>query len=243
MRHGARRCIFLREKECYVDADEIPLEVCRLCLEFYKIKMSNLSVKSSVKFERECSVTPISRGFLSVDEVKRELRELDERFIEGEIAFGEYIRMRESLLSKILTSKARLAVDLGFIGEEKAFMPIAVVVLEAGMLGFKIKAYGIESEALPEGLNEKFLKQLYRLCTSHREVRSIDLEVGDWRIVSLSFKEGKMALLISSAHVKASRLKNVIGELISVLDRADEWDKAIPEMLEKFSGRKTAIKL
>lgn len=30
------RCIFVREKECPIEGDEIPLEVCRLCIEAAK---------------------------------------------------------------------------------------------------------------------------------------------------------------------------------------------------------------
>ena len=38
------RCIFVKERECPIEGEEIPLEVCRLCIEAAKTFRESLSV-------------------------------------------------------------------------------------------------------------------------------------------------------------------------------------------------------
>jgi len=40
-----RMCLFVPERPCDIDVDEIPLEVCKLCLEAWKVHVSNLTIK------------------------------------------------------------------------------------------------------------------------------------------------------------------------------------------------------
>jgi len=40
-----RMCLFVPERPCDIDLDEIPVEVCKLCLEAWKVYVTNVTVK------------------------------------------------------------------------------------------------------------------------------------------------------------------------------------------------------
>jgi len=40
-----RRCVFVHEWECYVEADEIPLEVCKVCIEARRVMLIHQLLK------------------------------------------------------------------------------------------------------------------------------------------------------------------------------------------------------
>lgn len=54
-----RKCPFIEGKECHVDTDEIPLEVCRLCIDAWKMKIAESILKLLEKLgEKVCSLFP-----------------------------------------------------------------------------------------------------------------------------------------------------------------------------------------
>ena len=117
-----RRCVFIPGRKCHVDADEIPLEICQLCLETWRAMSNRVTVRRSLERLRAAEVQPIQ----TVEEqpvqaeqqlVKREeavqtpaaaqservdmaeaLAELDRLFKKGEIEMEEYVRRRKSIV-------------------------------------------------------------------------------------------------------------------------------------------------
>ncbi|MEM2685837.1 MAG: hypothetical protein QXM01_02015 [Candidatus Bathyarchaeia archaeon] len=84
-----RRCLFVKSRECLVDADEIPLEVCRLCIEAWKIQASTIMVRREVVKTLEAVGVPTA------------LLELDHMFENGEIELDDYIEKREKILESL----------------------------------------------------------------------------------------------------------------------------------------------
>ncbi|MBO3810232.1 hypothetical protein KEJ25_05710 [Candidatus Bathyarchaeota archaeon] len=90
-----RVCIFIKGKECLVDADEIPLEVCRMCIDAWKVQVSMNMVKRGV-FTAPTEPSAARRLGLPAS-----LVELDHMFENGEIELDEYISEREKMLKSL----------------------------------------------------------------------------------------------------------------------------------------------
>jgi hypothetical protein len=43
------KCIFIKEWECPIENSEIPLEVCKVCLEARKIKSKHIKITREIK--------------------------------------------------------------------------------------------------------------------------------------------------------------------------------------------------
>jgi len=54
-----RRCVFIPDRGCHVDADEIPLEICQLCLETWKAMSDRVTVRRSLNRLRAAEVQPV----------------------------------------------------------------------------------------------------------------------------------------------------------------------------------------
>ncbi len=80
-----RRCVFVKDRECLVDVDEVPLEVCRLCIEAWKTQVNMIMVRRSVV--KALEALP--------------LIELDRMFESGEIELEEYISRRGKILESL----------------------------------------------------------------------------------------------------------------------------------------------
>lgn len=43
------KCVFIKEWECPIETSEVPLEVCKMCLEARKIKSKHVKIKRQIK--------------------------------------------------------------------------------------------------------------------------------------------------------------------------------------------------
>ncbi|MFP4608946.1 MAG: hypothetical protein ACOCTR_06140 [Candidatus Natronoplasma sp.] len=101
-------CFFVDEWECKFEGDEIPLEVCKTCIEARssRLKAEKITVEPSAEYSQRkkiSSVEPQSEerkdDIKSFDEEtkKRRLKELDNKFNRGKLSVDEYIQKRKDL--------------------------------------------------------------------------------------------------------------------------------------------------
>jgi len=101
-------CLFVKDWECPVGGDEIPLEVCRVCSQTKStaqrkpITVAREALPSTAHPEerKELAVggeKPGSGEPLTPEEREDALRELNRRFIKGEIPAPDYVNERAAL--------------------------------------------------------------------------------------------------------------------------------------------------
>jgi len=98
-------CIFVNGWMCPVNGDEIPLEVCRLCIEARKTQAALMTVK---RLERESDEDVLSLTLPShsqtfsskpgQDVLRQQLSVLDRQFENDQISLEEYIQRRKSIV-------------------------------------------------------------------------------------------------------------------------------------------------
>ena len=253
---GRCACAFVPGRACPVDLDEIPLDVCRLCLEAWRLHVESAVVRP-VKRELEVSVE--GSGPSGADRTKllalgspsqpapapslglMSLSELDKLFWEGKIDVGEYLRRRKELVNSLrreeppFSSLERLLERL-----ESASPEESLFLLERG----KVKAKYPEGSLLPEGLegSDDALKALQELFSALGG-RQLDarLEVGSKRVWLLGRRGKTLVLLVSSSG--AGDLEERVKEARRVLDQSDEWDGALPLVYDVVRGARALEKL
>lgn len=94
---GRRRCVFVDDWVCHVEVDEIPLEVCRTCLDArrLRIEQGDKVVRQAVGAAEPLRPGADSRAVMGA------LSMLDRQFLEGGIGLEEYIQRRKALLESI----------------------------------------------------------------------------------------------------------------------------------------------
>jgi hypothetical protein len=106
-------CVFVKSWICPVDGDEVPLEVCRLCVEARRTHFIHLRVKRPERAAEEVIVAP-ETSKLSLasfpysqesfppqsfqEELSRRLSELDRQFQNDEISLEEYVQRRKEMV-------------------------------------------------------------------------------------------------------------------------------------------------
>jgi hypothetical protein len=94
------RCIFVRDWMCPVEADEIPLEVCRICVEARKTHKTVATIHRAAPSGIASDLAkekPEVPDNLPKD-VQKQLSGLDKQFEEGQINFEEYLEKRKNIV-------------------------------------------------------------------------------------------------------------------------------------------------
>ena len=97
----AERCVFVDGWLCPVNGSDVPLEVCRLCIEARKIQAEFTMVKRSGRESEEAIVASeffLKPSPLIQDALRKQLTELDKQFENDQISLKEYIQIRKSII-------------------------------------------------------------------------------------------------------------------------------------------------
>ena len=109
----AKECVFVKGWMCPVNGDEIPLEVCRLCIEARKTQATFMTVKRLEKELEEAVVapelpelsltppSPASQPFPPKPALRQQLNALDRQFENNQISLEEYIQRRKSIVEAL----------------------------------------------------------------------------------------------------------------------------------------------
>jgi len=92
-------CVFISDWTCPMEVDEIPVEVCRLCLEARRIHVNERgrTIKRAIR-RAEAPQPPIERR---IPESELEcLSSLNRRLLNNEITMEEYLQRRDRYLQR-----------------------------------------------------------------------------------------------------------------------------------------------
>ena len=241
-----RRCVFVPFRDCHVDADEIPLEICQLCLETWKAMSIRLTVRRGLDRLRESevqSIKTVEDRPVQVEQPERAdmaeaLAELDRLFEEEKIGLEEYVRRRKSIVDSARQKRNSLFVGLErILGRDESGI-LGLVLVEKEMFGVKVKATAPKEFRLPESLESISLGAVYNFYASLKgQAEDIRLEHRDFKVASLGFRDGKLALLISDSRGEPMKLEEHVRKFSSRLKRETNWEKNLGkihrELLEK----------
>jgi hypothetical protein len=242
-----RMCVFAQGRVCLVELDEIPLEVCRLCLDAWKISRGNITVKAPVKrVEAETpravqaeAQTPEAGEPSIPAHIRRSLSELDRLFIEDGIGLEEYVQKRRQILS----SASRPSTPLSSIEERLESLgnveaQNALFIVEAG----KVKAKYPEGATLPDGLDGKALKAIHELFENmHEHISDVRLSFRSWSILGLDRRGRRLALLLIGGKAEREDLSEVVREAQTLLREHENWEEILPLLYGiAFGGVKPA---
>ena len=236
-----RECAFVSGRACAVESDEVPLDVCRLCLEAWRTNSQNITVRPSVKRLKpavETSEAPrtvqAKPSTFRVEEPhapvqsQLSLSELDKLFWEGKIEMGQDLQRRKEIVNSLSREGSPFSSLEEALGRLEAKGPIAesaVFVVEGG----RVRAKHPEGILLPEGLDGEPLKALQELyaCLNERNVDA-HLEVGWKRIACLGCRGKRIALLVLDSKVKLEDFAEGIREAQTMLREHDNWEEILP---------------
>jgi len=85
-------CVFVKSWTCPVESDDVPLEVCRICVEARKTQPAVINRTATIS--RASKVFPTK----PVHDTIGHLNELDKQFEKNEISPEEYVEKRKNIL-------------------------------------------------------------------------------------------------------------------------------------------------
>lgn len=133
-----RRCTFIQSRACPIDVDEIPLDVCRLCIDAWKTSAEIQALTGSQVAPQTIMVqrqAPLAQQLVMPGAVESEpvppkielpkksdkdtesyacLHELDSKFINDKIDADEYVRKRRAIVGQLSNVKKVGAPSDGF---------------------------------------------------------------------------------------------------------------------------------
>jgi len=103
-----RRCLFVPGRPCNMELDEVPLEICRLCLDAWKFYVSNVMVRlqpmrleeGKPSLQPQVQGAPIQEGMRTL----KDLLQIDDLFMRGELTFKDYVARRKEALKHLQES-------------------------------------------------------------------------------------------------------------------------------------------
>ncbi|MFA5869711.1 MAG: hypothetical protein WC941_08440 [Candidatus Bathyarchaeia archaeon] len=99
-------CMFVADYTCQLEVEEIPLEVCRLCVEARKSHGDMLAKTVKRTVRKTEAPKPVAEPRIAESELES-LSSLDRLFVNDEIALEEYVRRRGEAVKRLQEAKAR----------------------------------------------------------------------------------------------------------------------------------------
>jgi hypothetical protein len=245
-----KECIFVSGRSCPVGLDEVPLDICRLCLEAWRANRENITVKP---LKKRLEVAVEGSGASETVKVKPpttsesvvparsqlSLSELDKLFWEGKIEMGQYLQRRKEIVNSLSRE------DSPFSSFERALEKLEVdSVDESGVVfvveGGRVKARHPEGAVLPEGFEGsgealKAVQELFGALNRHRI--DVHIEVGWKRITCLGCKAKRLALLVLDSKAKLENFEEGITEARNMLSQSENWEEILPLLHNVIVGR------
>lgn len=231
-----RRCAFV-DRPCEVESDDVPLEVCRLCLEAWKAESGLITVKRPVRAAEMHRPAPVEERAVEEKPVEavsktmnEELRELDKLFTEGKIGVEEYVERRKGIVNSATAPKGWLKQLEERWLQRQAKAPLCVVLVEGG----RTKKVYPQIRNPPDWF-ASIAKPLLELCrVLGRGEGGVRLEAGELKVASLGYRDGKLALLLLGAGQSFSDYEETFKEMRRRLEEDSDWEDALPKLYDDY---------
>ena len=227
-----KKCVFVEEWDCHVEIAEIPLEVCRLCVEARRSHASNIKIIRAIKkFE-----SPKLRKKIRVI---NNLHTLNGLFTKGEISIEEYLRRRREVVNRLRREAESLRgarTELEGKVEEEAPTPAGLALIEWNdKLGPVVKTTYPKGWKLHDKLNDEMITVIYSLYAMSREqTEGMCLEFKSSKVVNIGGEKEKMVLLVLDPDQDIKKYKAKIMELPAEFRRSENWEKLLPKLYERL---------
>lgn len=241
-----RRCAFVHSRHCYVEVDNIPLDVCQLCVEAWRIdreltaretQYNNINqVQTNRLPQLQTAAQPTYTEQQRIPDVDDKLRQLDQLFLEDAIDPQEYVRRRTSLLNGT-PSEARIQEPNPASPVDAVMHSIRVMVVEK-----KLGTYNADKLPgdwdQPEFMGNKFYASLFQLMESLPEKQKVTLQIQSTKVAVLSYNETSMVLLILEEEESVEAMRSEILKIspnfdVEQIDDALRADRVSSKPLSK----------
>jgi len=241
-----RGCIFVAGRVCSVGLDEVPLDICRLCLEAWRTDREHVTVKPVKRLAVESSralETVVVKPRAASESARPErsqlsLTELDKLFWEGKIEVDEYLKKRKEIINSLGRGESP------FFSFEQAVERLGVSSISESAVflveGGRVKARHPEGAALPEGVegSGEALKAVQEFFGAlNRRHVDAHIEVGWKRITCLGCRGKRLALLVLDSGAKLENFEDGIREARNMLNESESWDEILPLLHDVVVGR------
>ncbi|MEM1659492.1 MAG: hypothetical protein QXK94_10715 [Candidatus Jordarchaeales archaeon] len=220
MKYVERRCVFI-DRSCNIDVDEIPLEVCSLCIDAWKFSEGRTTVKRAVEVSRSVGMAkPAYRGEAEVKRSLTEsLTELDKLFQEDKLTIEEYINRRREIVNSNLggSESSGSKPSVGWVG---------LAVLNRG----NVELTYPEGFRLPEGFRAS-AKHLYEL--SRAVGSNFTISTPTFNLQCLGTKNGRLITLLAPPYMKLEEHEGLVDAASSILKGSENMEEAIQKLYEE----------
>ncbi len=247
-----RRCAFIPDKICNVEGDEIPLEVCKLCLETWR-SLSNVMVKRSI--ETSGTLTPITppqpveRRIENIqplappkrhENVDMALAKLDRLFAEDKISLEEYVKRRKRIVESVGAEKEHFFINENL--NDEGYGSGGLVLIGKGMFnGVRIKAISPENWRPPAGFTAKLLNTIYSFYASlNNEVR---LEFREFKVTNIAYRNGELVIFVLDSRLDFETFEFEMRKAANRLIAESEWEKVLPRIYEEYFAKQSNLDL
>ena len=231
-----RKCVFI-DRPCEIESENIPLDVCRLCMDVWKTASGTLMVRrpaitleapSRQALERTVEAKPSGP---QTDRMSEELGELDRLFFEGKISVEDYIERRKRIVGSAASQTSWLKeMEERWLGKREQ-PPPCTVLIEGG----KAKAFYPEGWRPPAAFN-KILKPLYEICSVLGDW-NVRLQAEAFKVAVLGCRDGKLALLFLGEGQSFSDFADAVEEVRLRLKINSDWKEALEAFYNELLSR------
>jgi len=224
------KCAFL-DRPCGVESDDVPLEVCRLCLDAWKASGGTIMVSRPL-LAAEASRQPVGERAAEArpeakpaDEgsrgISEELAALDRLFFEGKMGVDEYLERRKRIVSSSAPSISWLKqMEERWLRGHAHPIPYTVL-FEDG----RPKAFYPEGWSPPEAVR-RALRPLYEICSALGG-GNIRLQAEGFKVEALGYRDGKLALLLYEEGQGSGDFEEAVEEARLRLRANSDWEEAL----------------
>lgn len=239
------RCTFIANRACHVEAEEIPLEVCRLCLEAWKAENENITVRRSIGGVEapelpSALLKPTARVETPRNSMKPEheetlsLAELDRLLAEDKIGLSEYLERRKRIVNSAKREYSPFVALEEMLKGGSERKAAGILIMEEG----KATAKHPEDCALLDGFDDRLLKTVYDLYMASKRLNSdVRLQIGDAKIIDLGCRGKRLALLFSDSSLDFKDFMDSVGKIRSELKMHEDWGTVLPRLYDEHFRR------
>jgi hypothetical protein len=241
-----RRCAFVHSRNCYVEPDNIPLDVCQLCIEAWRIdreltareaQFQNINqVQTSRLPQIQANTPPTVQAQARTPDIDDKLKQLDQLFLEDSIDPQEYVRQRTDILNG--TPGDAKVQEPNHASRIDAMMhSIRVMNVEKKLGKIKVdKTPGDWEE--PEFMGNKFYAGIFNLMESLPRTQKVTLQIQSTKVAVLSYSDTRMVLLVLDEAESVETMRNEILKIspnfdVEQIDEALRADKLPSKPLSK----------
>jgi len=248
-----RRCAFIASRPCLVDVDELPLDVCRRCIDAWKIGAevqaltAPQSAPKAITAQRSAETIQTIAHPLSpmtqepepltfelpkpgADEMNsehlRRLQELDSMFINDRIDADEYVAQRRAIVSQLSSTK-KVESPVNLDDDQEIVYDEFFEHMPLVIIERKRLGYEVTSYpegVVPRGLDRKKAQSIYSLYDSLKGKEGVLIQFNGTRLGLLGKKKNRLLCALLQEEEGIHDRREEIDHIVRLFNEADSED-------------------